>query len=999
VRSRRLATLLAVVVLAQASLAAVAPASAAGVGPPLPAQPGLGTRPPTCAPSKASKVLSADKAVAMSYRADASALCVLYRAPDTQTLERSDDGGLTWQQVFKDQARGACQGSTCAGGVFAASSLVALPGRSVLMSEAGSGDAIVASADLGTTWDLRNGGTGGLDGKAVISVTTAPGDPKVMYAMLAPTSSGQVGSLPSPAPQNKNSGAAFHLYVTHDGGGTWTPTAVSLADTDPAHSPVLAVDPADAGHFWAAIPGLVPVPGSNLAQQQGALYDVTGFGSTVAAETPIPAAADFVPSGLTVITSQRHSRRLVLLMASGGAFNAGPTSSPHLWYSDNDGRVSWAAAPGPYDLDGLGVAIDPSNPDRALYAGWVRSGSVTRMEVSYTEDGFDTAGSIQLPISGMPQTKPASPLYEGGVLQATSRGEFYLHAGLQCGASITPSCLPTGAPMQVLVYVEPYFTSVPYGGSGAFSTGGGFGGPGVPARPLTEVRVCHFPRPASGYSSLTFDGENLLYTEGDETGPTPGVGVVRKLNAARCADAGQLQIRISPDDAKRVMSCDQQLSPADAQAKAKAPNIDDLAYDSARNRLWFNLGTSTPNPQGGGYYTGSWNGSCVLSSPIVGGALSATVPPWTKGCGGGTLTYDLFDDALWTCGGPEIGLPTGRALSGCSPTGSTSTIYGSVSTWAVGGPNRLYVQEEDDATVTGYDTASCVALIQFSHRGFSEARAEEEQMVCDPVTFGPKNAPVLWIRDDAPSTVSAYRLNDGYCPFSTNARLAAPSTAALGQIARLCARVATRGMGITYPDLPVEFIADGASPPLGIASTSPGGTACIDYPVALAPGKHKITALFAGVRGLFGSLDNGILDVSGPVPPPTGPTAVGALLILTPPVAHPAVPPNPNPVNAPANAPAPAPQAQPVTQGQPVPQAGLSAERQQEPQLALATNPEAMEQALAGDYNIVAAPSFGPAQLGTALALGVGVVMLLGWAAYTLAPVRQRLQRAGRRRR
>src|SRR5262249_47760021 len=144
---------------------------------------------------------------------------------------------------------------------------------------------------------------------------------------------------------------------------------------------------------------------------------------------------------------------------------------------------------------------------------------------------------------------------------------------------------------------------------------------------------------------------DLSYTESSETGHRLDTGVIHRMNARSCVAAGDLLVDIKPSDVTRAFTCDPRMrrNPPPA-VSPHAPVIDDLAYDSKRNSMWFNLGHSDWQEQ-----SNLW-GSCVFSVPLLAGDgnIAAATMPWLDGCGGGKLNYDPADDSLWTCGtGPN----------------------------------------------------------------------------------------------------------------------------------------------------------------------------------------------------------------------------------------------------------------------------------------------------------------------------------------------------------
>ena len=960
----------AAVALALAMTAGTASGLAATAGPPLPPQPGLTAvaGKPACAmqrPMQSWTPVHVEYDSAFELRVDPGSPCVQYLARTPQAVLRSSDGGSTWQTAFQDSRQAVCAPlvAVCVGGQFAASGLSAPRRGELWLSEAGNGDALVATTDSGHSWSLRNGGL--LDGQAVRGVAFAPGSPAVVYALA---------SL----------GEGLQLLVSQDAGASWLPTTpLPALATASAASVFLQVDPADDAHL-ALVAG-------------GQLWQSTDRGQTWSLPVDIPNfGSGYQVVQFQLLASRLHPWRLFVVEAPGDSGEG----THQLAYSDNDGQA-WAFAPVKAARAGLALAADPARPDTMLYLASTATGVV---EAWYSRDGFDTAA----PVPGLAGfNAPASPFARPQLLQADGQGAFYLTAAATCGQAAQPGlpACPRGHSMeQALFRLTPIVVSAPVAGGGG-AAGSNCGSEQAcdlrPVQPMTELKTCVLPH-ADGYSgSLAFDGVDLLYTRGDEDRDTPDrrwAYPIHRVNARTCADDGTILIRLRRADLESHEPC-VTYDPAKFA-------IDNVTYDPNRDVLWFNLRERIYDYQL--YNTGGAD-SCLFEVTRWAGrrhasSAPAVLPPWFGGCGSGWLAYDEFDDSFWSCSRDNdsgIGALHFSARDGVSlPTcGGTPPWMGSsgntqVATWSAGGPHRLYVEQEDDTTITLWDTVSCLELARYQHRQFAEAPDENEQMACDPVTFGSANAPVIWISDEhldvfssnpqphGPlGTATAYQLPGGYCPLPTRTRYSGPAAIAAGGAARLCASLAARADGGPLAGQVLQFAVDGTA--AGSASTDAGGRACVDYTAGLVPGsRHRVTALFGGDRGYLASLATGPLAVSAPALPGL---AVGPRPLTPPPAAPPPAPqPLPQPLGQPGMQLQPAPGGQPAAQAQGQAQAAAEPETQTQPQVAVAA--ETLEQ---GSYALSAAAVVGGLAAAMSL-MGIGLRWALSEGRAQLAGARTR---------
>src|SRR5258708_5277550 len=155
-------------------------------------------------------------------------------------------------------------------------------------------------------------------------------------------------------------------------------------------------------------------------------------------------------------------------------------------------------------------------------------------------------------------------------------------------------------------------------------------------------------------------------------------------------------------------------------------------------------------------------------------------------------------------------------------------------------------------------------------------------MACDPVTFGPGSAPaadgtgfsVLWIRDSAPNSVSAYRIPDGYCPFPSRLTYTGITTASPGQALPICFALKSMSAGVQQPlgKQPVQITFNGAD--LGSGMTDSNGTLCRPATAPVAGGAFAATARFAGHNAYPASTADASVGV---LPQPNHPPGAGTV--------------------------------------------------------------------------------------------------------------------------
>ncbi|MHB8508862.1 MAG: hypothetical protein ACYDGR_09475 [Candidatus Dormibacteria bacterium] len=953
---------LTLLVLAGAALG-TAPAAATVVpGPPLPPQPG--TSSPDCAtPVQAPGAWSL---VSDRYQATRTSIpdygslsegpipqyqvagdpwmpCRLYRAVGTQSLERSTDSGGTWTRVFSDQARQDYGGGVTCGLLpppcptqsrqfNTAALLVPAPGK-VTLAEDGNGDALVSSSDGGGHWKLA----GGLDGQAVRDVVSPPDNQRAAYAIVDAASAlqandqvgGNTGAL------NIEQGAS--VYATQDGGANWTLTALPAGAADWAgYTPRLeavAVDPVEPQNAWELY--------QSANSTTWDVFATTNYGRTFTLASTLQVGGPWTDRAqLVALRSAHHSLRLLMV----GSF-AGFASNV---ISSDDGGVTWAQRLVRTEEHPT-IAVDPLNQDRVVYAGSFAGGipgsggtATPSVDVTYSEDGFDTGASITVPAVakvGIPTDYTPLDAYEGlatgpAVLQADRFGSFFIATVVRCAYTGEPGCANSPGIRQMYWRFRPH---LPAKVDAAAACGAACSLTAV--TPMVELKHCPLPPTTNiGNGSLTFDGKDLLYTQAGEYGPARYQGIIHRIDAATCVQDSDVLVNFDPafmQAHRNPKSADNCGAPSALTYcdPALHPPIDELTFDARRDALWVNVQLD----QGDELFL-----TKIGPAPGVGPAIATAVNLFVGGCGP-LLTYDFSTDSLWTCSGSAarndqrparlrtdgVATPTCMSSLGIG-TGVRNNGTRGMATWLFAGPGRMFVQAEDDQTLYEYDSDHCSLVRTYVHRVFSEPSGEDEQMACDPVSLPGQT--LIWLRDAQAQLVTAYSMS-GTCPLPTTTSLGNLQPLAPMASLTICSSSLFRGKSV--PDgIPVDFQVDGKQ--FG-GSLTAGGNACATGTAPPTAGVHPVSATFTGNNQFLTSSDTGALTLQAPltavfsVPPALLPPQAGVL-------APPAQGPNPPPTQSVSEVQVQGQvQAQGQTQTQTVSQPGLAAAEQRQPQLARQT--------------------------------------------------------------
>lgn len=874
--------------------------------------------------------------------------CLMYRTVnDPRSLERSTDGGRTFQRVFHD-------GRTAGNGTPARITGVYTPARGVVyLSEAGNGTAVVKSEDSGATWRVANTG---IAGRAIGRMAVAPSNPDVAYA-VAETGAG-----------NDAAGTLIDIFVTRDGGDSWS----RLLDSQLAHprprrqSYSLAVDPADPGHLMIAIQGVAaavagtPEPGSVLLESED-------YGATV---TPVRAGFD----AAEVVFARRGDNALRLYALANGA--NGTTNG--VQYSDDAaghwGMSTWTRVEIGVEGVWFGGLVDPVASDKMLYFGKPKYQRSSMLLALYTRNGF-----VDQEIGEQPAINQSS--YYVSQYRTDRFGQFYIDVGMDCRFFKCPEGAKTGNFGFSMAWTTIRFRPPDPGQAYKLRTekqpdpvrGGTFASVSSAQCTVEPQPPLYGGDPNDDAGSLAFDGTRMYYTRRAERGPDPWSAVIRVADPSTCTggrmkETGRLVVHFDPavyQEARRRAVSDVDGSPL----LPERPSIDSLGYDSLHDELWFSVTRSASfvDP-----YNGDPDGSPIPLWAVRRGGegvdRAAELRFWDNPCGIGAiglLSHDRVRDTLWTCDRKVPGERTraGRSLVTClhpifQGYASGGADVWNIRAWGVSTPGTLVaVKDASDAfpprKVAQYDARTCTLTDEWRLPPTDNVPEPDQgrggvyvssQLVCDPLTFRDRldnataPAAVAWLREGR--TFTPYKVTplDGpglVCPWPTVLSYTGAVQVDPGQRLDACVTVSVPGSGGGIPAVPVRISVAGA-PAVNTVSNGQG-RACVPYSVpadALAGSRVSVKGWVLEDAHMLASAIEGSVAVGNiPVPPP-------AVVILPPP---PAPPPPPVPLlPAPAPAPAPQPGVQPAVTppGQAVAQQGFAGEKEREVQLAHAQQEE-----------------------------------------------------------
>jgi hypothetical protein len=903
-----------------AALLAAAPGAHASPGVPLPtpavplatpgvplAQPGAPLAPPelpptsnppgTCSPASGSPGTwrhvtgaeadtppappSFNTAAAMQYPApgfqvtvDPQVPCRMYRSRDTHTVERSLDGGGTWSAVLSDTEAGSMVPDPgCLLGACAISTPFAISGISVAdrgvpgllaLGEAGNGDAVVVSTDGGTTWNVASGAAFpvGVAGEQVTRVSVArSGDPSQPFRAYAASQQPGAGGLSSGNPKQ--------LSATFTGGQSWAPSVPQPVGDILA----LNADNAAPDQAWMIA--------TTLLQGIQHLYRTTDGGLTWSDQGATPGGGVYVDSNGADLTATQLATYVApdgreRVFTLGGGQQVGVAALHTAEYSDDIG-ATWSAVPLPLGVSAAAIAFSPTGWGAIAGIEPHADGTESRVRLFVSRDGFHTMAETAMPSlpawAAAALTTPLAPpggsttADPGSVLQADAYGNFYLAVSgcldettqVQSG-DVFASCSR---------HTEDYwqFTPDPNTASAPAPPAGA-----PPGELLNQFATCPLGLADSSSSPLAFDGVDLIYPDPD-TNYNDGrpldnrpayTDYLHVIDPNNCTlvPPRVVTVHFKPEDTQRACATDYGCS------TPSQPRIDELTYDPSRRLLWFALAN------------GNGIGSVLFTVPYSQSVSDVTAslawPANPNGCGQ-TLTYDRYDDSLWTCDlGPgqfpgsaqQKGMHL-RAVDGASMRSCTFYETATGPAWAAGLPGHMFVWNEDDITIGEIsDTACGDQYATYTHRPIVEPVSEDEQLVCDAVSFTAArgfnggDTTVFWLRDSAANDVVAFATTGGRCPMATH--IAITVTPACPGLVQLSAAVTLAGSGVPLAGLPVQFTLDGA--PTGQpAITGADGVAHQVGFTSMGAGTHALGAQFAGNTRLDMSQTSAAVTVRPPL--------------------------------------------------------------------------------------------------------------------------------------
>ncbi|HEV7679893.1 MAG TPA: hypothetical protein VGQ42_15120 [Candidatus Dormibacteraeota bacterium] len=922
------------------------------------------------------------------------------RAGGTSRLVRGDleGGAMTWRTVFlPNQNVLASQGSVNSSETMTA---VAVPrsGHVVgVTSDANglSGGHVVASQDSGASWSST---TLGLPARVAPSGNLLVASPPPQTLLAIAPSDPRTEIVEYPGDDT--------LHLTSDGGQHWSRLPFAAAGFTVSD---VQFDPADARHVFVVATSF----GNTLTT---VLLPSPTFSSLILESHDGGQSWAALPSLAGV-----NVQSLIVTTRAGGTLYAGAMGDDKetmTWQRSRDDGRSWSQVTPP--TKGATLAADPRDPSTLV---WVGHPSASQLVVMATTDDFTTTPVLVKTFTSPPGTTIVAKGSDGlpagtgrGSLTADRHGDFFLSRTIRWDSNLVSDDLIA---FRVSALAPPAASSTSSASASAPSSWAAPSPPGYQAPPpppvsnVTAGATCTLPPvtlPANSNTtiyqagSITFDGRYLDYAQ-EDLAP----GVIFRVDTT-CAPAPPL--RLHPEDFPNgTLPILYELSYA---ADYRFPNgtVGAILATVPRNdpRL---ASTQTPvyaiDPT-------SARATMLLALSTV---VSNTNRSRDTSPGVPLFAYDFFRGGLWTLGGEPLVEPGFQPIGGgpfqtnCM-TDFANPDYGFrggpnnqyVSTWTVGGDGITYVQLEDDQTVYRVDNRTCQVLGGFAHPVNSESTSENDQMACDAVSFGPGSAAagggpghsVLWIRDSAPNSVSAYAIPDAYCPFPSRLTYTGVTTAAPGQGTPICFVLKSMSAGVQQPlaNQPVHVTFNGAD--IGQGTTDAAGNVCRTTNVPAGAGTFLATARFAGNSAYLSSTAEGTLVVLPRLPYSSGgaltpPSGLGGLPAPGP---GPGSPPNSVPVSEPAanisaqtEAQAQA-QAQAQSQGQAQSMAqvqpGVMAQRQKQAQVAT--------QQIRGVQTEYQARAFRRTQPGPIVVWAAGVLMLgFGVAARRVATARSRIRR------
>jgi hypothetical protein len=912
--------------------------------------------------------------------------CLLYRvAGDTRALERSSDGGRTFERVFFDGRTAAATGTPMhITGVYTPAANV------VYLSEDGNGTAVVRSLDAGATWQPVNSGVAG---EQIRKLWFAPTNPNVGYAV----SETETGTGRNPV--------AF--FGTTNGGLSWNrlrdANFVNVLQNDNPYS--VTVDPGDEAHVIIGFQGAAAVFNSGDPPAGSPLLESTNYGQTFTVlRVPYQVAE--------LLLARRAGSALRLYVIANGSHAEVPPIDNGVFYSDDTGRWAdgtWHEVRTNQRTTWYGGLVDPTTPDKILYFGRPYYAAPSMLFALYTRNGFKDQELAEQP--AIRNGSHAVTQY-----RADRFGQFYIDVGLRCSDNPCPGDVkddnksvwftlrfrPPDPGMARIISTEQQAAPVRDGTYRA-----------APSCTVDPQPPLYAADSTDDAGSLAFDGTRMYYTRRAEQGPDLYAAVIRVADPTTCKETGRLVVHFDPVTYDKARS--RAISDYDGRSPLlpERPSVDSVSYDPVHDELWFSVTRTATfvDP-----YNGNPDGSPfpVWAIPRGGPGIDrqAQLRFWDNPCGLGgigLLANDRARDTLWTC---DRKIPGERSRAGRSLVTCLHPIFqGFVSgghdvwdirSWGVSLPGTLVaLNAQHGNSVDQYDARTCTHLDEWSPVLLGTPPQPKQgpdyvssQLVCDPVTFRESlagaTAPsaVFWMRSGRTFTPYKVTPNAGrglVCPWPTVLRYSGETGVNPGHRFQACLTVTVPNTDGPIPGVPVRIGVAGEAPKTAVSDA--GGRACVPYDVPLTATQGTRLAVSGNVQEdahLLASSAAGSVLV-GQIPSPPAPPAP---LIPAPP--KPVPPPLPL-ILSPTPVPAPQPGVQPVVPapGQAVAQQGLTAEKEKEVQLAHAHQESGGQESFATEPAAESTDdyAFVPVIVGALALAAIGLGMALGHGRSEVDPV------------
>ncbi len=826
---------------------------------------------------------------------------------DRDVVQRTVDHGRHWETVYRGAA-----------GFGAVHAYMPTRNRVYVAVDGTDGEtdvAVLRSDDGGDSWYEANGG---IEGEHAFSLSFAPSDPDTAYAVTLPCrNEPQPDLVPGCRKQGVNVAefvGRVALWVTRDGGASWTPMPVIEPDrgrnefavrVDPSRpeAPYVYDKPDSPGGSGLTARVLIPQPSGQFAAQ---VTSALGWSRTFRAFRPQP-----------------HGQLRLLVRAYAGGEHVSA-----------DGGTTFVAAANPYRTERPPSEPGPSGDLFELRVhGTGSTGTAHDARAAWWS--VDAPATVQVETGRFPSWLPPDGGYVFEPTQVAG-DVFYVTIGRQCYSAGTHEgpverCRP-GAPEDYGRYEwVTWAYRIPAAAVGATATvAARHGQPTDAPRPLPTAPAlvagpaCPLPG-ATGRSGLVFDGRHLVYPV--DAGRPDAVAFAR-VDPARCTTAGSpvtVPLR-AVDLATALERTERTHKPAVGTRTLAAANLaaDTVTYDATSATYYFSLRDNAGGgtvAQGNPASVWAWPGTGAARLVYTGARCLTHNPPDS---GMELLSWDTDGETLTTCADARplpVDAGTGRPRTPWCLYQDAVRGYGygwPVTSWTdLEGPRALLLVEAGgaEANVVTYNLEDCTAgpAYRAGAVGTAKGPGKYAQLACDAVSHP---GTLLWHRTG--TTATPYQLDgpDGgrWCR--------TPSTLHVTTGVQTCAVLSVRAPGAApLAGRPVTMSVDGTDLP---ATTGRTGQACVRRTA-----RHAAHAAFSGDAGYLAS------DGSWPpvaVPRPAVPRALPPRVV--PPEAA-AVEPPPPPVPAPA-VPQPAPLVQlPVQAPAPGANVGaLSDQREEQQQLA-----------------------------------------------------------------